>query len=273
MFVLGIVVGLILFFLVQHYRLRTFRDIAAALIKQAEERAKQVVHETTTRATQLEVELKGRIAKETQEIEKISTNIKVKEEKLDREKGKLQQRLLEVEKHDAQLSQKAKALDAKALELTKRAGLSQEEAKELLFEELRKELEQESALFLLTRQQQDQQQADQKALHLMVEALGRLPRTEHSEHFITELLLPNEEMKAKIIGREGKNIKAFQQVTGVSVVIDETPLTLFLSCFDATRREIAKLALERLIKDGQINPSKIEEAVAAATCELDEALL
>lgn len=262
MFVIGIFTGILLYFVTQQFRLRSFHVLSSKIIKRAELEAKEILDTSHAKAKQRETESLTRC----QQMERNSLSLKVKEEKLGREKEKLQ-------KIESALSRKSASLKLESELIKKRleeiAGYTREEVRQQFHDEL----ERESTLFLFSRQKQDLQKADQTAIKLIVEALERLPKKKPFDYFTTEVVLPNEEMKAKIIGREGKNIKTFQMLFGVTLIVDDTPLKVFLSSFNPERREIAKIGLTALINDGQINSGKIEIALKAASQNLDEQLI
>lgn len=273
MFFIGIVTGFFLFSLIQRFRLRSFHTLSSKIIKQAEREAKKRLDDALLKIEALDQEAHTR----QWQLEKSASAIKTSQEKLEKERIKLQQKVSDIEKTERLLAKKRADLtlqEKNALEtLEKIAACSSSEAKQIILKQFEDQMEQESASFLLERHSKDALKADQTALKLVIEAFGRLSKRTYNNYFTSEVCLPNEEIKAKIIGREGKNIKAFQSLSGVTLIIDETPLLVVLSSFDAERREIAKLALSLLIKEGQISPVKIEEALKKAIELLDKQLI
>jgi ribonuclease Y len=173
----------------------------------------------------------------------------------------------ELQKLDADLRQREKFLEES---LEKISGFTKEEALKILFEKIEKENETEILSRLMKLKQKEKETFEEEAKNLILEVLPRYARSVVSEATTTTVNLPNEEMKGRIIGKEGRNIKHFENLTGVEIIIDETPDIVVLSSFDPIRREIARLALEKLIKDGRINPVTIEEKVAQSKEEVEK---
>ena len=167
--------------------------------------------------------------------------------------------------------EETKKIQERALgELEKISGLTRAEAKEKLFREFEEANREEMAKKLVSLEREKREAIEAKSVEIITGALQRYSRSIVSDVTTTSFHLPDEEIKGKIIGKEGRNIRAFERLTGVEVIIDETPESLLLSSFDPMRRELAKMALEKLIKDGRIQPAKIEEKVEEAKQELDE---
>ncbi len=162
-------------------------------------------------------------------------------------------------------TQEAAALVQEKLYFEKMQKLSQmsaEEAKELLFHQFKEEVAQESALFLLKQKEEIENQAEKRAQAILVTAINRLSLSTTTDAAITVISLPSHEMKGRIIGREGRNIRILEEATGVNFIIDDTPNAVLISSFDPLRKEIAKGALKELIQDGRIHPTRIEEVVS-----------
>ncbi|EGS30524.1 YmdA/YtgF family protein [Peptoniphilus sp. oral taxon 375 str. F0436] len=149
------------------------------------------------------------------------------------------------------------------------SGLTQDEGKQLLLNELESEITQESALIIKEKEQEVKDEVQKYAKNAIALAIQRIAADTVTEATVSVVNLPNEEMKGRIIGREGRNIRAIESLTGVDLIIDDTPEAVVLSCFDPIRREVAKIALERLVTDGRIHPTKIEEATEKAQQEVD----
>ncbi len=207
------------------------------------------------------------------EISRSERRIAQKEENLDKKNDKL-------EKLEEGLQQKHKKADEKIAEaeklksgqmeiLEKISGFSQDQAKEHLLQMLDSELNHEKAVKISTYDQQIKDECDEKARQYISLAIARLAADTVSETAVSVVAIPNDEMKGRIIGREGRNIRALETLTGVDLIIDDTPEAITISCFDHVRREIARIALEKLIQDGRIHPARIEETVEKARKEVE----
>jgi ribonuclease Y len=159
--------------------------------------------------------------------------------------------------------------DEQRAELERLSGLSSDEAKELLLKNIEDELHHEAAIMIRDIEAQTKEEADRKAREIIATAIQRYAADHVAETSVSVVALPNDEMKGRIIGREGRNIRALETLTGVDLIIDDTPEAVILSAFDPVRREVAKIALEKLINDGRIHPARIEEMVEKAQKEVD----
>jgi ribonuclease Y len=277
----GVIVGFVIAWAVTRYSRNMAEQQAAQLIEVARREAAVEAHETKQRA---EEELHTRRAEQTREFDRreIETDIKLREIRaheeslalLDHQFEQKQERLA---RESAAAHQARDALRALSKSLRQRLeGVSQMDAGEIK-QALREEvlLECQDELRRLRREtiERSERDLEMEARRILVTAMQRLASRPNADITATIVALPNEEMKGRIIGREGRNIKAFEQDTGVTLLIDETPLMVLISSFDPVRREVARIALDALIKDGRIHPASIEEFVARATGEINVTVL
>ncbi len=268
---------------------RIRRRDAESEAKQIIDRAKQEV-ETKIREADLEIKersLKERTAVE-EELKQIRDELRERERTLDKRAETLEQQLDDLRKQErivestqrrlagqlAEVQKREKELDRLLAEqrstLQKISGLSREQATQRLLDELDRELQKETGALILKREQQIAATVDQKAREMLLTALHRYAAAHTAESTTSTVDIPNDEMKGRIIGREGRNIRAFEKATGVDVIIDDTPGVVIVSGFDPVRREIARQSLDRLIADGRIHPSRIENVVAETEKEIDQ---
>ncbi len=219
--------------------------------------------------SEAEKEIKDRrseIGRQERRIQQKEENLDKKTDNLDRKEESLKQKLKNAEK------KLAEAEDVKASqlqELERISGLTQEQAKEYILNSLEQELVHEKALKLTSYEQQLKDECEEKARSYVSLAIAKCAADQVSETAVSVVALPNDEMKGRIIGREGRNIRTLETLTGVDIIIDDTPEAITLSCFDHVRREVARIALEKLISDGRIHPTKIEEMVEKAKREVE----
>lgn len=209
----------------------------------------------------------SRLNRQEDAIEKKESELSKKSDALDAQKASLTQKLEEVQKKQEQVSRQHELM---VEELERVAQLTKEEAKKQLTDEIMDETRRDCALQVRNLEQQAKDEADLNAKNIISLAIQRCASDHASETTVSVVPLPSEDMKARIIGREGRNIRAIENATGIELIIDDTPEVVILSGFDPVRREIARLTLERLIQDGRIHPARIEETVEKVTKELDQ---
>ncbi len=216
----------------------------------------------------------ARLSRQEDMLEKKESELDKKNDALDNQRNALEekktayeQKLEEVKKQQEQVSHQHELM---IQELERVAQLTKDEAKKLLTEEILEETRHDCALQVRNLEQEAKEEADLNAKNIISLAIQRCASDHASESTVSVVPLPSDDMKARIIGREGRNIRAIEQATGIELIIDDTPEVVILSGFDPVRREIARLTLERLIQDGRIHPARIEETVEKVTRELDQ---
>lgn len=244
--------------------------------KQAETTKKEMLIEAKEEVHKMRIDLEKETRERRNELQKIERRNQQKEETLDRKAEQFESRektLSNRERDIDKLEKKTRTLhDQQLVELERIASLSIEEAKSQLLSDVDKELTHEKAVRIKNMESQAKQDAEKKAKSILATAIQKCAAEYVAESTVSVVNLPNEEMKGRIIGREGRNIRALETMTGVDLIIDDTPEAVILSSFDPVRREIARVALEKLIIDGRIHPARIEEMVNKAKKEIENQL-
>ncbi|MBI4436242.1 MAG: ribonuclease Y [Candidatus Omnitrophica bacterium] len=255
------------------------------LLEEGERKNETILKEAEREAQRLLYQSRENFEKETeerrQELLTLEKRVLQREENIDRKVEILDKKEKELTENEKVFSQKASVLHKRNQELdtliseeksrlSRISSLSPEEAKAILLERMEGDLSQEGQLLIQKMEERVKEESDSKAKRVLALAIGRCAAEYTAESTITVVNLPNDEMKGRIIGKEGRNIRALEALTGVDVVIDDTPESVVLSSFDMLRREVARLALERLIVDGRIHPARIEEVVVRVKQEMDE---
>ena len=248
-------------------------EIIAAAKKEAETKKKETLlsakEEIHKNRTEFDKELKDRrfeISRQERRIEQKEANLDKKTDALDKKDEKLNQKIKELDV----LTEETKKTKQQQLEmLEKISGLSVDEAKDYLLKNVEDEVRHESAIMIKNIVDEAKEEADKKAKNIISTAIQKCAADHVAEATVTVVSLPNDEMKGRIIGREGRNIRTLETLTGIDLIIDDTPEAVVLSGFDPIRREIARVALEKLIVDGRIHPARIEEMVEKARKEVE----
>ncbi len=273
--------------------------VVASRLHEAEDRATQIVKtaekEASTRAREAQIEAKGMIVQAKADLEKemqaqrveiltLEKRLLQKEEALDRKVSNCDRRESELQKKDKAVALREKEVDEKAADaerlnqertkaLEYAAGMTADEAKVSLLAQVESDVKFESAKMIKRIQDETKETADREAKEIITRSIQRITRDYVSEATISVVAIPNDSMKGRIIGREGRNIRALEAATGIDLVVDETPEAVLISGFDPLRREIAKVSLERLMADGRIHPTRIEEVVEKVKKDLDKMMI
>ena len=248
-------------------------DIKEKLLK-AEEDAKKIVSDAQTKADEIQKESRAEIKEREEKIQKTEERLIKKEDFLDKrqldidkEVENIKEKIVEIKN----IKEKAESLSQeKEAALQKVAGMNKEEAKAELLHIIEKQSEEDTLAKIQKFEMIAGEKIEEKAKEILATTIQRLAAAVPSDIMTTTVTIPSDEVKGKIIGKEGRNIKAFERATGVEVIVDDTPGSITLSSFDPVRRQVARVALENLIQDGRIQPAKIEEAVEKAKQEINK---
>ena len=267
------------------------KKVAESKIQGAENEAKRVIESAKKEAENLKKEeiikakeeimasrkeLDQEIKERRGEVQRQETRLIQKEENLERRADNFEKREKDLERELQNVEQQKQEIeklhDLEMVELQKIAALTKEEAKAKLLNEMEKELVAEKAALIKEQDQKAKETVNKDAKEMLCYAIQKCAADHSQETTVSIVALPNDEMKGRIIGREGRNIKALETLTGIDLIIDDTPEAVVLSGFDPLRREVAKIALEKLIEDGRIHPAKIEEMVEKAKEEVENTI-
>ena len=252
------------------------RKIREDGIKAADTKKKEVLLEAREEILRTKNEFDREVNERRAELTRQERRLTQKEENLDKKTEALEKKdetLTRKIKENTEAGEEIQRIKAEQFDLLqKMAGLSAEEAKAQLVAELETEVRREQAIRLTELEEEFKEEADTKAKNIIALAIQRLAADQVAEATVSVVALPNDDMKGRIIGREGRNIRAIEQMTGVDLIIDDTPEAITVSGFDPVRREVARLALEKLISDGRIHPTRIEETVEKARREVDASI-
>ncbi len=262
---------------------------AEAVLGSAEEQAKAIIAEAEKSATAKKRELMLEAKEENQklradfdkEVKEHRADINRQERRLDQKESNLDRKTENLEKKEQVFNQKIKNLERKEQEITeikqqqvaeleRISGMTRDEAKDIIFEEVKNQTRHEAAIMVKEIEQEAKDTAERKAKNIVALSIQKVAADHVAETTVSVVNLPSDEMKGRIIGREGRNIRTLETLTGIDLIIDDTPEAVVVSSFDPIRREVAKLALEKLISDGRIHPARIEETVEKARKEVDE---
>ncbi|CAN5702132.1 ribonuclease Y [soil metagenome] len=215
-------------------------------------------------------DLENRLTKREDTLDKKLDTLTVKERNLDTLEAKMSGREKVVAQKETELAQVLAEQRERLMSIT---NLSFEQAKDLLLKRMEDECRQDCGAMILRVTEQAQEEAKEKSRQIILQAIQRYAADQTADHTVSTVTIPTDDMKGRVIGREGRNIRSFEKATGVDVIIDDTPGVVVVSCFDPVRREVARISLEKLVQDGRIHPARIEEVVTATSKEMDEELL
>ena len=252
------------------------REIIDDAIKEAEGKKREGMLELKEESIRQKNELDREIKERRSEIQKNEARIQKKEENIDRKTESLERREQSLTAKEESLAKEKEAIaklnEERIQELERISGLTSEQAKEHLLKIVEDDVKLEEARLIKESEQHVKEEVDKRAKELVIGAIQKCATDHVAEAVISVVNLPNEEMKGRIIGREGRNIRTIETLTGIDLIIDDTPEAVILSGFDPVRREVARIALEKLIVDGRIHPAKIEEMVEKAQKEVDNTI-
>ena len=281
----GLAFGIVIMFLVSKAGLNKDQQKAEKILRDAQMDAdakiKQAVLDGKTQAHELRVEAEKEIKEKKQEAMNFENKLIRREDSLNFREEALMQKERQMNDKMQKVADKLSSLDAKEKKLQEQidqqivvlegvAKMSSQDAKKELFAVVEKKMEHETIAYIKDKEEEAKASAKEKAQHIIALAIERMAQQETQERTVSVVSIPSEEMKGRIIGREGRNIRAFETATGVELNIDDTPDVITITCFNPVRREVARLALEHLIHDGRIQPGRIEEVVKKYQTEIDQ---
>ena len=281
----GLAFGIVIMFLVSKAGLNKDQQKAEKILRDAQMDAdakiKQAVLDGKTQAHELRVEAEKEIKEKKQEAMNFENKLIRREDSLNFREEALMQKERQMNDKMQKVADKLSSLDAKEKKLQEQidqqivvlegvAKMSSQDAKKELFAVVEKKMEHETIAYIKDKEEEAKASAKEKAQNIIALAIERMAQQETQERTVSVVSIPSEEMKGRIIGREGRNIRAFETATGVELNIDDTPDVITITCFNPVRREVARLALEHLIHDGRIQPGRIEEVVKKYQTEIDQ---
>jgi ribonucrease Y len=274
----GLILGWSIRWLYARYQLSSAEQkterIKQDAIKEAEAKKKEILLETKDQLIRERNQQEREIRDRRNELQRYERRVTQKEENIDKKVASLEKQEQSYEAREVAIAEKEQFLTGEeeryARELEKISGLTAEEAKKLIIQTLENEAKHDAQAIINKIEQESQLTSERRARDVLITTIQRLATEVTTEVTVTSVSLPNDEMKGRIIGREGRNIRTLETLTGVDVIIDDTPEAVVISCFDPVRKEIAKTSLERLIADGRIHPARIEEVVQKVSREINQ---
>jgi ribonuclease Y len=271
--VIGVVIGFVVRGVLASQTIKAAQEKAARIVAEARAQQKDMILEAKDEKLRQQREADEEARQRRAELQNLERRLLSRDEQLDQRADMLEEKSRKINDRERDLEKEREALDKLSQErvvaLEQVSGMSAEDAKGVLLEAIREEAEHDAVKLARSIERRARDEAQEKAREIIVTAMQRVAADHTAEHTVTVIHLPSDEMKGRIIGREGRNIRALEQATGVDLIIDDTPETVVLSGFDPVRREIARLALTKLIADGRIHPGRIEEVVNKARAEVE----
>jgi ribonuclease Y len=275
--VAGAVIGYFLRQLLIERDLKRSRSEANRLVEDSQAKAREIELKARDKAISIRDEAEAEFTRRRAELSK-------EEDRLQRRRADIDKRLDQIEKRDQQINKRQSSLDRRTNELEKRhtetlvelervSSMTQEEAKVQLLEEVERESRADMVRIIRQIEEEAQLEGERRARELIADAIQRVASEHVSEVTVSVVPLPSDDMKGRIIGRNGRNIRAFEQAAGVDVVVDDTPEAVTISCFDPVRREVARRSMEKLVLDGRIHPAQIEKVVDQMADKVDQVIV
>lgn len=280
--VVGVAAGIALGFIVTRYLANTSTkkaaEEAASVVedarKQAETMRREAIVEAKDQALRFKQEVEEENKERLREVRAAENRLNQREESLDRRADSLDSREHQISSLQGQIERRERSLDAAEAEVEQRlervAGMSPQEAKQEMLDALHEEVVHESAAIIRDSEARTKAEADKKARMILSLAIQRVAADHSAENTVSTIHIPSDDLKGRIIGREGRNIRSFEQLTGTNLIIDDTPECVTISCFDPVRREIGRVTMENLVADGRIHPARIEEMYGKASAFVNQ---
>ncbi len=283
----GILAGYIASKLIQKKKVGEYQSVGRQILEEAKKEADVIKREASIQAKDIVIQARNELEQEVKakkgDLQNVERRLSQKESNIDRKMetldkkeedlGKKERHLVNREGYlENRIGEADKTIKEQRDKLEQIAGMTSDEAKKVLMQAMEDEARYEATKVARRIEEEARERADKKAKEILAIAIQRYAGEYVAEDAVSVVALPNEEMKGRIIGREGRNIRALEAATGVDIIIDDTPEAVILSCFNPIRREVARVAIERLISDGRIHPARIEEIVTKVAEELEEKL-